>query len=141
MSNGFLSGLSSEEGSEDGSRPEWVPEGFTDLAGSDYNSEESEELNPSIRAKKVHSDFHNNLESGLGRDEMIKYVDNNLSSYRPEETVGLKIYLLDRLDSTDGHSEGELLGEEVFSIVKEFRETDGYPEFLQQYSSSAHYSI
>lgn len=139
MSNGFLNGLSSDKGSEDGYRPEWVPEGFTDLAGSDYNSEESEELNPSIRAKKVHSDFHSNLESGLGRDEMIKYVDNNLGSYRPEETVGLKMYLLDRLDSTDGHSEGELLGEDVFSIIKEFREDDGDPEFLIEYAAHLNY--
>ena len=44
--------------------------------------------------------------------------------------------LFDRLDSNKEHGRGELLGEHVFQLIKEFDESEDRPEYLEDYSVS-----
>lgn len=142
MTGNFLSGLSDAQGSEDDDGSDSLPEEIANLGSTGYNGEESDRLNPSIKPKKVYSEFQSGLETGLGRDSLVEYISENidgLEDYGPVDTFGLKCYLLDMLDSDRGHGEGELLGSEVYGLLEEFKEEDGEPGFLQGFEVDQDY--
>lgn len=131
---GNLSELENSQGFDD--EPDWIPKGFSNLDSTSYNGEEFQRLNPSIRSKIVKSGFQSELESGVGRDKLMRYISSNvdgLDHFDSSETIDLKLYILDILDSSEGKDEGELLGEEVFDILNDYIESDGEPDFLQRY--------
>lgn len=136
MSNN-LGNLSEFGSSQDSDvEPDWVPKGFSNLDSTSYNGEESQRLNPSIRSKIVKSGFQSELESGVGRDKLMRYISKNVDSlddFDSSDTIDLNLYILDNLDSSEGKDEGELLGEEVFDILNDYIEADGEPYFLQDY--------
>lgn len=115
------------------SDPDWVPTGLRGLDNGVSKKDLGEDLNQSIRGPKIYSSFQDNLESGWGREKLFKYVDNNLDDYSADETVDLKLYLLDRIDSSDGYGEGVLLGGNVFDFIVDFVNSDGEPDFLDDY--------
>ena len=136
MTGNFLSGLSDAQGSDGDDGSDSLPEEIANLGSTVYNGGESDRLNPSIKPKKVYSEFQNCLETGLGRDSLVEYISENivgLEDYGPVDTIGLKCYLLDMLDSDRGHGEGAVLGSEVYDLLEEFKEEDGESDFLHVY--------
>ena len=133
MSNN-LGNLSELGNSDDES--DWVPIGLKGLTTAEENGEVSQELPSIIDPKIIYSEFNFQLETGLGRDDLIDYISkyvDSLDEFDAIETFDLKIYMLDALDSHYGKGEGQLQGDEVNDILNCYIEADGEPYFLQDY--------
>ena len=136
MTDNFLSGISDAQGSESDDISDDLPVEIANLGSTNYNFEEFNELDHSIKSKVFKSEFQSDLDSGVGRDRLMRYISRNVDSldgFDSSDTFDLKLYILDILDSPWGGEIGELEGKEVYSMLDDYIEADGEPDFLQDY--------
>lgn len=129
-----LTGLFGSDDTNNNEKDEndWVPDGWKNLGTVESNYEDNNKLDPGIRVNKFFPNFHEDeeLDNGLGRDKLAEYVWNQLEDdFESGKITDLQVYLLDELDR-----EGSLIGKEVFHYVEEFVDSNGSPNYLENFS-------